>query len=101
MEWTYKNVKITICKDGYFYFTHNGKTIKSNTLSEAQYKINDVTRKYYTFTKADFTKMFAKLDVKEQDFIKNLVNEIDRHADNAYCELGITDAFLFSYENYE
>ena len=101
MEWTHKNVKIEICGDGYFYFTHNGKTIKSNTLSEARYKIDDVTKKYYTFTKADFIKMFKKLDDREQDLIKNLIDELDRHSDNAYCEIGISNDFLFSYENYE
>ena len=82
MEWIYKNVKIEICGDGYFYFTYNGKTIKSDTLSEAQYKINDATRKYYTFTKADFTKMFKKLDNKEQSFVKNLIDEFGQVIDN-------------------
>ena len=101
MEWTYKNVKIEICEDGYFYFTHNGKTIKSNTLSEAQYKINDVTEKYYKFTKADFSKMFKKLDSREQNLVKSLIDELNLHSNNAYCEIGISDDFLFSCEDYE
>ena len=100
MEWTYKNIKISICEDGYFYFTHNGKTINSDTLSEARYKIDDVTEKYYKFTKVDFTKMFKKLDVREQDFVKSLIDELNIHSNNAYCEIGISDDFLFSYENY-
>lgn len=101
MEWTYKDIKITICEDGYFYFTYNGKITKSNTLSEAQYKINDVTEKYYTFTKADFTKMFKKLDNRERNLVKSLIDELNLHSDNAYCEIGISNDFLFSFENYE
>ena len=101
MNWIHKNVEISIHEDGYFYFTHNGKTITSDSLSEAQYKINDITKKYYKFTKADFTKMFKKLDAREQDFVKNLIDELNIHSNNAYCEIGISDDFLFSYENYE
>ena len=101
MEWTHKNVKISVCEDGYFHFTHNGKTITSNSLSEARYKIDDATETYYKFTKADFTKMFKKLDARDQDFVKNLIDELNLHSGNAYCEIGISDDFLFSYENYE
>ena len=101
MEWTHNNIKIKINEDGFFYFTYNGNTIKSRSLNGAKFKINEVAEKYYKFTKADFINLFKKLDMREQDFVKSLIDELNLHSDNVYCEIGISDEFLFSYENYK
>lgn len=101
MEWHYKNIKIFVECDGYFYFTYNNKTDYAYSLIEAKAKIDSVTKNYYNFTKQDLSKMFKKLDEREKDFVNNLMCELRRHEDNAYCEMGISEDMMFDFEIYE
>lgn len=96
MEWNYKNIIIRVESDGCFYFSINGKGDVSYTLNSAKEKIDKALEFYYTFTKSDITKLFKKLDRREQEFVQNLIDELKRHGCNAYCEIGWSDEFLFS-----
>lgn len=97
MNWNYKNVIIEIEEDGKFYFSINGKTEKVDSLEIAKSLINVSLKKYYTFSLEDIDKLCKKLDKRESEFVKSLIDELSRHSCNAYCEMGITDEMLFEF----
>ena len=95
MEWMYKNVVIRIESDGKFYYVINGKTETANSLEFAYDRIDTLLSYYYNFSKNDIKKMCNKLDKREVDFLTSLINEIKIHEMNAYCEIGLSEDFLF------
>lgn len=96
MEWNYKNVIIRIENDGRFYFSINDNVNVTDTLNAAKEKIDKTLKDYYTFNKSDLDKLYKKLDKRERELIENLINELNIHASNPYCSIGISDEFLFS-----
>lgn len=97
MEWNYKNVIISIESDGKFYFSVNGKVNVENTLESAKYRIDELLKDYYTFNEKDIDKLCKKLDKRESDFVRALIEELKLHEFNAYCEIGISDEMLFKF----
>lgn len=95
MEWNYKNVIISIESEGKFYFSVNREVKIENTLESAKSKIDDLLKDYYTFNKKDIDKLCKKLDKREAEFVRALIEELKRHDFNAYCEIGISDEMLF------
>ena len=97
MEWNYKNVIISIESDGKFYFSLNGKVIIEDTLEEAKRRIDELLEDYYNFNDKDIDKLCRKLDKREAEFVRALIEELKRHEFNAYCEIGISDEMLFKF----
>ena len=97
MEWNYKNVIISIESDGKFYFSLNGKVNIENTLEEAKRRIDELLKDYYTFNDKDIDKLCRKLDKREAEFVRALIEELKLHEFNAYCEIGISDEMLFKF----
>ncbi len=97
MEWNYKNVIIRVESDGNFYFSINGEVNIENTLKSAKVRIDNVLKDYYTFNDKDIDKLCKKLDKRETEFVRSLIDELNRHSCNAYCEMGITDEMLFNF----
>ena len=96
MDFTYKKIVISVNSDGMFEFTYNGEKHSCESLRDSKELIDYLVSSYYQFTKSDLNKLLEKLDNREQDFVKSLITELNCHSDNAYCELSITDAFLFT-----
>ena len=101
MDFTYKKNIISVNSNGMFEFTYNNKKHYCESLRDSKELIDSLVRSYYQFNNDDLFKLLDKLDEREQDFVKSLIEEIERHSDNAYCELGITDAFLFTLPSVE
>lgn len=101
MDFTYKKIVISVNSDGMFEFTYNGKKHSCESLRDSKELIDYLVSSYYQFTKSDLNKLLEKLDNREQDFVKSLITELNYHSDNAYCELSITDAFLFTLPSVE
>lgn len=97
MEWRHKNVIISIESDGKFYFSINGKAEVEDTLASACRKIDTLLADYYTFNEKDIDKLCRKLDKRESEFVRSLIDELNRHKCNAYCEIGISDEMLFDF----
>lgn len=97
MEWNYKKVIIFIESDGKFYFSLNGKVNIETTLEEAKRRIDELLEDYYTFNDKDIDKLCRKLDKREAEFVRALIEELKRHKFNAYCEIGISDEMLFKF----
>lgn len=97
MEWNYKNVIITVESDGKFYFSIKEKEHVANSLELAKSKIDEILKDYYTFSKKDVDNLCKKLDKREAEFVRALINEIRVHGDNAYCEIGISSEMLFRF----
>lgn len=97
MNWNYKNVIIEVENDGRFYFSINGKTEKADSLETAKSLINRLLKDYYTFSEKDIDKLCKKLDKRESEFVRSLMDELSRHSCNAYCEMGISDEMLFEF----
>lgn len=95
MEWNYKNVIISIESDGKFYFSVNGKVNTEDTLESAKLRIDELLKDYYAFNAKDIDKLCSKLDRRESEFVKALIEELKLHEFNAYCEIGISDGMLF------
>ena len=96
MEWNYKNIIIKVQSDGCFYFNINNNTYVAFTLSNAKEKIDKTLKDYYTFNKSDLNKLYKKLDKREYELIKSLINELSIHTSNPYCSISISNEFLFS-----
>lgn len=96
MEWNYKNVIIRVESDGCFYFSINGNVDVAYTLNSAKEKIDKALKNYYEFNQSDLNRLYKKLDKRERDLIESLIHELEIHASNAYCSIGISDEFLFS-----
>lgn len=97
MEWNYKNVIISIESDGKFYFSVNGEVNIENTLESAKYRIDALLKDFYTFNEKDIDKLCKKLDKREAEFVRALIEELKLHDNNAYCEIGISDEMLFRF----
>lgn len=97
MEWNYKNVIISIESDGKFYFSLNGKVNIEDTLETAKGRIDELLKDYYTFNDKDIDKLCRKLDKREAEFVRALIEELKLHEFNAYCEIGISDEMLFKF----
>lgn len=97
MEWNHKNVIIRIESDGKFYFSVNGEVNIENTLESAKYRIDALLKDYYTFNEKDIDKLCKKLDKRESEFVRALIEELKLHDFNAYCEIGISDEMLFRF----
>lgn len=97
MKWNYKNVEVTIDEDdGLFYFKIEGKEYFEESLAKAYKIISEKRSEYYNITERDLKNLYAKLDSREKDFVKAMIEELDRHDGNPYCELGLTDKFEFN-----
>ena len=97
MEWNYKKIIITVESDGKFYFSLNGKVTIEDTLEEAKRRIDELLEDYYTFNDKDIDKLCRKLDKREAEFVRALIEELKLHEFNAYCEIGISDEMLFKF----
>ena len=91
MEWIYKNIRISINTEGGFFFNVRGKDFSTTSLGEAKEIISEILASYYTFTQKDMDKLLSKLDNREKELVKSLYQEIEKHIDNPYCQLGICD----------
>ena len=89
MEWIHKNIKISINTENRFFFCIRGKDFSTKSLEEAKEIINKALDSYYTFTQKDMDKLLSKLDNREKELVKSLYQEIKKHENTAYCELGI------------
>lgn len=97
MQWTYKECKIFINDDGTFKFCVNGKFEEAESLREAKNTIDERLKVYYNFTDDDYKKLLSKLDKRESTFVKEVLQELANHCNNAYCEMGISDDFPFNF----
>lgn len=88
MEWEYKNIKIYVESDGYFHWEINGNKCKASRLNDAKSEIDEQTKNYYRFTSADLDKLLSKLDDRETEMLKALIDECNNHNGNPYCSLG-------------
>lgn len=98
MEWEYKKIKITIQSDGKFYFTIRKRPEIRCTLEDAKHAIDIALEDYYTFKAKDIDSLCVKLNVREAEFVRALIKEINYHAScSSYCEIGISDEMLFKF----
>lgn len=93
MEWTYKNIKITVCSDGAFIFRYKDSEYTYYSLNEAKSKIDSLVSGYYTFTQKDMDKLMKKLDNREKELVRSLYKELKLHMRSNYCEMGIIEEF--------
>lgn len=77
MKWDYKGIKITISKDGNFYFKVNKITSCECSLELAKRKIDTLLKKYYTFNENDINILCKKLNKRETEFVKALISEVE------------------------
>lgn len=87
MEWEYKKIKIHVESDGYFHWEINGNKCKASRLNDAKEEIDEQTRDYYRFTSADLDKLLSKLNAREVEMMKALIDECNNHIGNAYCSI--------------
>lgn len=97
MEWNYQNVIIKIESDGKFYFSINGEVETTNSLEAAKNRIDNLRLSYYTFSKEDIDKLCKKLDKRESEFVRTLIEELKLHKFNVLCEIGISDEMPFDF----
>lgn len=97
MEWNYKKVIITVNSDGKFYFSINGNVNVESSLELAKSRIDEILKDYYTFNDKDIKKLCKKLDKREAEFVKALIDELNCHRGNAYCEIGLSNEMLFRF----
>lgn len=98
MEWNYKNVIIKVESDGKFYFSIKNRNYVESSLELAKSKIDEILKDQYTFSKKDVDNLCKKLDKREAEFVRALIEELGIHADNAYCEIGISSEMLFDFQ---
>lgn len=91
MEWTYKNIVIVVLSDGSFVFKYKNEQYTSYSLIEAKRKIDSIVSEYYTFTQKDMNKLMNKLTEREKSLVRSLYQELELHANSAYCEQGISE----------
>ena len=97
MKWNYQNVVIKIKNDGKFYFSLNGEVETTNSLEAAKNRIDSLRTSYYNFSKEDIDKLCKKLDKRESEFVRALIEELKLHEFNPLCEIGISDEMLFDF----
>lgn len=97
MGWNYKNVIIRIENDGKFYFSINGNGNVASSFESAKSRIDTILKDYYTFSKKDIDILCKKLDKRESEFVRSLIEELKAHESNAYCQIGISDKMLFEF----
>lgn len=100
----YKGCVITCDENGMFSIVENKngdcrriKNIQCGTLSVLKAQIDKELDSYYTITTKDYNTILGKLDQRERNFLNALVEELARHLGNAYCEMGISEAFEFDF----
>lgn len=93
MKFKYRNFTITIQEDGLFHCDVNGTPVYTSTLIDAEHRIDTIMDSYYTMTLEDYNKVLAKLNSKEQAWVKDLVEALSYHYNSNYCELGDTAIF--------
>lgn len=98
MKWYYKNIEITIQENGKFYFSINNLSEAFDSLDLAKNRIDHLLKNYYTFNKKDIDILCKKLNRREKEFVLNMIDELKIHRSNAYCEIGLSDEFLFTIE---
>ena len=74
--------------DGYFHWEINGNKYKASRLNDAKEEIDEQTRDYYRFSSADWGKLLSKLNDRETEMLKALIDECSNHIGNPYCSLG-------------
>lgn len=100
MGWEYKKIKILFDEENglFTFFNQEKKTIeRSESLKEAKRRIDEIQKGYYNFTFEDIKALLNKLDDREKDFVIDLIEELDVHDDNCYCEIGIHNSLHFSF----
>lgn len=103
MEWEHKGVQILLEEEtGLFtFFNQEKKEVeKVESLREARRRVAETYKSYYNFTFDDIKALLNKLDDREKDFVIDIIEELDIHDDNCYCEIGIYNSFHFSF-NFE
>lgn len=99
MEWEYKNMTIAVDEDGMFKFRHQNEKYVCTTLKEAKSKIDLLCNEYYTFTQKDMNRLMKKLTEREQALVRSLYQEVEKHKENAYCEMGIMeDSWVWDWD---
>jgi hypothetical protein len=97
MEWNYKKVTIAVDSDGMFNFSINENVYIDSSLESAKSRIDIILKDYYTFSKKDIDILCKKLNKRESEFVRALIEELKCHEYNAYCEIGISDEMLFMF----
>lgn len=97
----YKGCVITCDSNGMFSIVE-GACKKLHHLPHAilhnlKARIDQELDVYYTITDGDFKKILNKLDGRESHIVHSLMEELLMHLNNAYCEMGISDAFPFNF----
>ena len=95
MNWKYKNIEISTDGEGKFVFIFNKKSYYSNSLYEAEEKIDSLTKSYYTITENDIKSILEKLDEREGEFVSYMIDELHHHIDSPYCVLGVSCYWYF------
>lgn len=93
MEWTYKNINITVDNDGFFCANVNQEKIRTTTLQECKEEIDDIVAPYYEFTSKDWSNILKKLTIREQNCLNAIKEALKCHISNPYCQIGINDDY--------
>ena len=93
METFYKNVKIKCDEstDFKFNFEYKGTGYSVESYNDATRVIDEITKEYYAFIKQDVNNLLKKLSAREKEFVEGLIEELELHKCNAYCQLGICE----------
>lgn len=93
MNWIRKGIEITINENGMFEYSIDGKKYNSPSLSQAEEKIDEITKEYYNFTSTDLEHLLEKLNNREKEFVNAIIDELEAHYDSSYCQLGVNMDF--------
>ena len=96
--WTYKGIEIDVNLDGEFTFRFNSNGYKAETLRKAKKIIDEKTDAFYKISHEEVSNLLKKLNNKERTFVTQLIEELREHGNSAYCQIGISDYFLFDYD---
>lgn len=77
-EFTYRGIDIVVNQEGLFFFKFDGFRYEFQSLKEAQKKIDKLVEKYFTVNVEFCDSVLEKLDGKERQFVKNLIEETYR-----------------------
>lgn len=97
--WTYKNIDIQVDDTGLFEYCFQNKYYREDTLEKAKRSIEENTRSYYKITEQDYKNLLAKLNNRERHFISSIIQELESHANSAYCEQGLNLDFEFNLKD--
>lgn len=99
MNWIYKNIKININTDGKFVFNCCDSSYTVNSLIEAKEIIDEKTKEFYSINEEFYKNIIKKLNNKEAMFFNQLIEELNCHHNNCYCDLDIYNYLDFEIDN--